>query len=220
MGKFFLGGQSMSNYERVLLEMQETISVLKERVGVLEKAMNSTAQEEVPELPTVSKKYRALSDFIIGSDEHELELSFTDIEDLLGFTLPPSARQHRAFWANAPSHAIASSWMSAGYETIRVNIELETIVFGEKRREHLGNDFEKLLYELILKAETIPTGKYTVKQIYGDEWVNNTPKAYRPSLGRLFYQHVASGKIKDMSAIGKDAFGVQLYAKGCETNEI
>lgn len=209
------------NYDRIILEMQNEISLLKEetstlkkKVAVLEQSEENLKQDGVSELPTSSKKYRALSDYLSGSDEHIVSLTFSDIEELLGFTLPHSARQHRAFWANTTSHSIASSWLSVGYETVKVNIEEGNVVFEEKRREQFDNDtlFEKLLNELLQKANAIPAGTYNIRQIFGDDWFSIN-RDYRPSLGRVFYQYVVSGKVKYFTANGIDESKTQLYVK-------
>ena len=54
---------------------------------------------------------------------------FGDIEKAIGFSLPDSAREHRAFWANTTTHSIALSWLSVGYKTVDVDLEKEIIVF-------------------------------------------------------------------------------------------
>ena len=56
-------------------------------------------------------------------------ISFEDIEKTIGFSLPDSAREHRAFWANTTTHSIALSWLSVGYKTVDVDIEKEIVVF-------------------------------------------------------------------------------------------
>ena len=58
-----------------------------------------------------------------------MSMSFKEIEDVLGFELPASAREHRAFWANTESHSIALSWLSVGYKTMVVDLAEERIVF-------------------------------------------------------------------------------------------
>ena len=64
------------------------------------------------------------SSFILKLYNH-----FGDIEKAIGFSLPDSAREHRAFWANTTTHSIALSWLSVGYKTVDVDLEKEIIVF-------------------------------------------------------------------------------------------
>ena len=58
-----------------------------------------------------------------------MSLTFSQIENAIGFSLPESARQYREFWANTTTHSIALSWLSVGYKTVDVNLANETVVF-------------------------------------------------------------------------------------------
>lgn len=54
-----------------------------------------------------------------------MSLSFDDIGQLVG-GLPPSAHEHRAWWANTRSHPNAVAWLDAGWERTDVS-------FGSRR---------------------------------------------------------------------------------------
>ena len=61
---------------------------------------------------------------------HMLALAFTQIEELIGDTLPPSARQHRAWWANdSTSSRQATAWMTAGWAVSDVDFSAEIVTF-------------------------------------------------------------------------------------------
>ena len=45
-------------------------------------------------------KYSALGSFLTSSGQLEVKLSFSEIEKILGFKLPPSAHNYPAWWAN------------------------------------------------------------------------------------------------------------------------
>ncbi|BAL01356.1 hypothetical protein OBV_41570 [Oscillibacter valericigenes Sjm18-20] len=122
------------DYDRVILEMINRISVLEEKVATLEKNNDATESVETNELQAPSKKYRLLSDYLHDSEDNKVTLTFNDIEKMLGFELPPSAHTHRAFWANTTSHSIALSWLGVGYETVEVDMEKEIVVFEQKRQ--------------------------------------------------------------------------------------
>lgn len=72
-------------------------------------------------------KYTPLEQYLRGLPENqrEITLSFEQIERILNDTLPPSAHQHQAWWANeiAGSHVHAHAWMNAGWlvETPHLN---------------------------------------------------------------------------------------------------
>ena len=56
-------------------------------------------------------KYAPLTRYLQSKPETRLPLTFAELERLLGFPLPPSARKHRAWWANNPaSHVNAAAW--------------------------------------------------------------------------------------------------------------
>lgn len=57
-------------------------------------------------------------------------MTFREIEDLLAFDLPPSARRHRVWWSNNPGTNVAvRAWRDAGRKTARVDMASERVVF-------------------------------------------------------------------------------------------
>ncbi len=69
--------------------------------------------------------------------ETEWRAGFAEVERVLGFRLPDSARLHRPWWANSrrgSGHSHALAWQAAGWRTARVDLEAETLVF-EKEAE-------------------------------------------------------------------------------------
>lgn len=73
------------------------------------------------------QKYRPLGDYLAKQKGTSFSLSFQEIERVLGFTLPPSAYNHRAWWDNSLSHPQASSWLNVGWRVDKVDIEQETV---------------------------------------------------------------------------------------------
>ena len=122
------------DYDKIILDMLNRIVKLEEKVEWL----SNNAQANDAALPTGSKKYRFLSDYLHQSNLPRIKLLFTEIEDILKFKLPESATTHRAFWANTTSHSIALSWLSVNYSVVEVNLEEKYIIFERKR------DFEKM----------------------------------------------------------------------------
>src|SRR5205807_161474 len=53
------------------------------------------------------------------------------IEDLLGGSLPASAKQHRAWWSNDPHHVQACSWLEAGWRVATVNMTEGVVTFAK-----------------------------------------------------------------------------------------
>lgn len=115
------------DYDRIILEMLDRIKRLEEKVTDLENSEDKG--NNIVEDIGVSKKYRYLSDYLESSKKRTVNVSLKQIEDILGFSLPNSARSHRAYWSNTTTHSVALSWLSVGYKTIDVDLSAETIVF-------------------------------------------------------------------------------------------
>lgn len=63
----------------------------------------------------------------VPPEEDHVELEFEQIERVINAELPRSAYQHRAWWANTPSHAQANAWVSAGWRVDRVDFDNDTV---------------------------------------------------------------------------------------------
>ncbi|MGD9738111.1 MAG: hypothetical protein AB7O56_09755 [Bauldia sp.] len=91
----------------------------------------------------VSTKYAPLAEHLSAQYGNSIRMTFADIERVLGFALPPSARRHRPWWSNNPDNsAMTRVWLDAGFRTEQVDIPGETLVFarvvvgaGEPQRE-------------------------------------------------------------------------------------
>ena len=119
-------------YSQVMLEMLERIKVLENKVKVLEEKIESTstAQSQTAiQLDKVSAKYRGLAEYLLSSNETRVTLTYSQIEEILGFALPDTARKStQSFWATTETHSYASSWMAVGYKT-RVDVDNDTVTF-------------------------------------------------------------------------------------------
>jgi hypothetical protein len=77
-------------------------------------------------------KYDPLYVWLRHIRENRIECSFSKIESILGFDLPPSARLHRAWWANEKGetpHSHCQSWINAGFEATEVSLFGQTVTF-------------------------------------------------------------------------------------------
>ena len=78
-------------------------------------------------------KYAPLYRHLLSArTEPEWRTTFGEIEVILGFRLPDSARLHRPWWSNSKKgsgHSHALAWQAAGWRTREVDIEAETLVF-------------------------------------------------------------------------------------------
>lgn len=75
-------------------------------------------------------KYAPLTHHLRATNADRLPMTFAELEALLGFALPPSARKHRAWWANNPAtHVNAAAWHQAGYQSQAVDLAAERLAF-------------------------------------------------------------------------------------------
>ncbi|MEI9965095.1 MAG: hypothetical protein WDM92_10655 [Caulobacteraceae bacterium] len=62
--------------------------------------------------------------------QRERAMTFEEVETILGFPLPRSARLHQPWWSNSRgTHSHADAWLKAGWRTSRVDIGGERVVF-------------------------------------------------------------------------------------------
>ena len=84
-------------------------------------------------------KYGALYKHLCDLPQQEWRTTFSEIESILGFALPPSARRHRPWWANqgrngGNGHSHARAWNAAGWETADVDMRAETLALRPRDR--------------------------------------------------------------------------------------
>lgn len=79
-------------------------------------------------------KYEPIRHYLSEAAREAVRMTFREMEAVLGFRLPASARRHPAWWANNPSNnTMTRQWLAAGYETAQVDIGRETLVFHKHR---------------------------------------------------------------------------------------
>jgi hypothetical protein len=96
-------------------------------------------------------KYEPLKRHLEGMFQHgEVRLGFAEIEQILGFTLPRSARDHQAWWSNTRvGHSHAAAWLDAGWKTAALDRAARRVSFirdeggaglAEERTPFVRND--------------------------------------------------------------------------------
>lgn len=75
-------------------------------------------------------KYAPLTHHLKARTEPRFAMGFAEIEQLLGFPLPRSARSHRPWWANSShGHVQSRAWLDAGFESREVDLAAERLEF-------------------------------------------------------------------------------------------
>lgn len=83
-------------------------------------------------------KYIKLTLFLGEREADRWEASFEDVEDILGFALPQSARQYPAWWANQ-GRAQSAAWQSVGWISAAVDVDRERVTFIRAAEEAHGH---------------------------------------------------------------------------------
>ncbi len=89
-------------------------------------------------------KYEPLGQFLKKQKRGRIEMTFAQIEKLIGAKLPKSSKTHRAWWSNNPTNNVMTvQWLDAGFETEEVELASGRLVFRKietagKQKQH-GN---------------------------------------------------------------------------------
>lgn len=103
-------------------------------------------------------RYAPLADWLQSQPGNidTVQLTFNQIEQIINNTLPISAQNHRAWWANdSVGHSHSQLWLAAGWRTTSINLTENKITFNRIREREKAyiTFFSKLLDELRKKAE-------------------------------------------------------------------
>lgn len=71
-------------------------------------------------------KYQPLAEFLKDRTSDDWDATFADLERVLKFPLPPSAKKHHSWWGNASrgNHSQAKGWIEAGWVTVPKEVNL------------------------------------------------------------------------------------------------
>jgi len=98
-------------------------------------------------------KYQPLLEFLRGSNQHEVILTFAEIEALMNNPLPDSAKSKRAWWSNRSKGALqASAWMEAGYRVEDVDLDGQRVTF---RKPTTGYQVQRVGDTVLWNSELI-----------------------------------------------------------------
>ncbi|KZB73492.1 MULTISPECIES: hypothetical protein [Thalassospira] len=77
-------------------------------------------------------RYDELSTFLSSRNICTLKMTFRELEDLLGFSLPSSAYKYQEWWANNPIPGRQShSWLSVGWKTENLDVAGQSVSFRQ-----------------------------------------------------------------------------------------
>lgn len=85
----------------------------------------------------MSRKYLELATHLAGLEGRRWTAGFDEIESILGFPLPESARTYQAWWANQ-MRSQSLGWQGAGWKTTDLDLQNERVTFV-----YVGGDEEQ-----------------------------------------------------------------------------
>jgi Tfp pilus assembly protein PilV len=109
-------------------------------------------------------KYEPLTHYLERSKDQVVELTFAEIERIIGGKLPASSLRHRALWSNNPvGHVMTQAWLAAGFESEQVDMARKRVKFrrteaatAEPKRS--GKQLFDDLYGCMRGTVSIPKG--------------------------------------------------------------
>jgi transcriptional regulator with XRE-family HTH domain len=84
---------------------------------------------ELGRIPAPSSRYLPIFQWLKSHPGDRITASFSTLEEILGRALPPSARRHRAWWANDTTHSHARGWLAAGWLVESADVLDEIVAF-------------------------------------------------------------------------------------------
>lgn len=134
-------------------------------------------------------RYGKLADwlFSLADDQNHIQLSFGQIEQLIGGKLPISARENRSWWINDSTRGPQSDqWLKAGWRTNEVDLQHGLVTFMRlQERERAYRSFFEMLMTELARSATFPL--YQSSQV-GYYWqsITRLPTS-SPSAGYLTF---------------------------------
>jgi len=125
-------------------------------------------------------KYTPLKEFLQGTDEDRVPMTFAQIEKVLGERLPAS-KSSRAWWSNNPSNNVMTKeWLDAGYRAEAVDVSAEKLVFV--RRKEPDGSFVAPRHPAFgfMKGLLIPVDGYDPTEPLFPDWEEYADKKYGP----------------------------------------
>ena len=93
-------------------------------------------------------KYDVLASYLKSRAAQTVQMTFAEVEKVLGFKLPASAFEYPAWWSNeSMGHVQARAWMRAGFETEAVDIAAKRVVFRRTSAVGKGMQDEARMFE-------------------------------------------------------------------------
>ena len=143
-------------------------------------------------------KYDKLVEFLNLSDNDSIILQFHEIEKIIGESLPPSAYQHNAWWANDESHSHMKPILDSGWKTQNIDLKLHKVEFVKTFNQitnfdelknfilnamkmEKGHNYQPVMLRTILENKGAATKEQIIEQLQKENpkfersYFNNSP---------------------------------------------
>lgn len=119
-------------------------------------------------------KFQKLQDYLQQCKLEIVELTFEEIEEILGFKLCKSAYQYSEYWHPSRTHTLPLAWQDNGYEMVKLNLSNQTITLSKvgsmNESQNLKSDQREM--HVLDKHESYDQMLVDIKQILID-WCKN-----------------------------------------------
>lgn len=86
-------------------------------------------------------KYEPLAQKLKDLTVDRWEAEFTEIEQVLGFALPPTAAKNPTWWSNSrEGHAQSQAWLDAGWKTEKVDVNGRKVTFQRSEERPIPSE--------------------------------------------------------------------------------
>ena len=112
------------------MEVDQTTGLTARSVGTADAPRGAAIGKLPGRTAKIPGKYVALHNYLANRYADMVVLTFSQLEDLLGFALPDSARTQREWWTNTDidKSSCADAWILAG-RTAKPNLLARTVTF-------------------------------------------------------------------------------------------
>ncbi len=86
-------------------------------------------EASAPAVGRVTGRYAPLYEHLLRTQGNRLEMSFGEVERVLGKELSTSSRKYRENWANSEGNYFGQSWLRAGWKVAAVDLRMERVRF-------------------------------------------------------------------------------------------
>lgn len=107
----------LETLEKEHIELEARVKELESCIAKYEEKPMLQSDRPVFPADRIGQKYKKLAEYLYEKWDRTIELSYDQIEDILGFKLPATAYNFpQSYWSNTETHSYAKGcWMALGY---------------------------------------------------------------------------------------------------------